>query len=505
MSSIVKKLSICDKIPEKTKQAISLLYAFDDSEGDNILFITTDDCVYGMGANTLGALGLGHNRLVLSPQLIPELSHQEIQHFVNGFDFVLAINAERQVYSWGHNSSGQLGRETPQFAYYFKPKRLSRFDYRDVIQVSCGYFHALALTTDGEVYGWGANAWGQVGCGSSKLRNIPAPMRLCFPSKHVISAVYCGKYTSFAVTSEGLVFSWGQNQYSQLGHDNDGQCVYAPKYVMGVQNVKTICPSNTVSHLLTTDGLLYFCGQYCMNDINSCSGKTPKLSVRELKSGIQDMRQVVSYKRNVYHNFHDFYVSECQLTENPIDLSDESDERLLNQLSNSGQTPREHLYESVDYPAIKAKKLEARDQEINAQTATNLMKTTLKTSHFNPFSVTSKSTPLSESLQMTTSKVIDMNKDSSLTNVTDPDETFDAKSIDLIDLLEYPERSRQELLEYHNKLQENIENKFIEPEFVTIVDNEDSGYINETDCQVMADDCQLNQSSEYEPLITDFV
>ena len=89
--------------------------------------------------------------------------------------------------------------------------------------------------------------------------------------------------------------------------------------------------------------------------------------------------------------------------------------------------------------------------------------------------------------------------------MTDLDETFDAKSIDLIDFLEYPERSQQELLEYHNKLQENIENKCIESEIVTIADNEDSGYINEADCQVMADDCQPNQSSEYEPLITGII
>ncbi|CAG2164029.1 unnamed protein product [Oppiella nova] len=67
---------------------------------------------------------------------------QRIREFINGSNFVLAINEDNHVFSWGHNSEGQLGRK-----------------------------HSLALTTDGQVYGWGSNNYGQVGCGINLFEN----------------------------------------------------------------------------------------------------------------------------------------------------------------------------------------------------------------------------------------------------------------------------------------------------------------------------------------------
>ncbi|CAG2176191.1 unnamed protein product, partial [Oppiella nova] len=57
------------------KQDIQLFYVFDDSIGYNILFVTKDDQVFGLGVNSAGQLGLGHNTAVHSAIAIFELSH----------------------------------------------------------------------------------------------------------------------------------------------------------------------------------------------------------------------------------------------------------------------------------------------------------------------------------------------------------------------------------------------------------------------------------------------
>ncbi|CAG2164457.1 unnamed protein product [Oppiella nova] len=119
--------------------------------------------VYGLGSNTDGCLGLGHNEFVYSPQEIPELCHQTIQTFIIGYGFVLAMNNTNHIYSWGHNIWGQLGRDVTPFGVYLKAERISYFDDKDVQKISCGSDHSLALTSNGKVYGWGLNIKEQLG------------------------------------------------------------------------------------------------------------------------------------------------------------------------------------------------------------------------------------------------------------------------------------------------------------------------------------------------------
>ncbi|CAG2100101.1 unnamed protein product [Medioppia subpectinata] len=144
--SLATLIAMTTRIPDNRPDCRQSFYIFDDINGHNILFITNDDMVYGMGSNYYGSLGLGHNRAVNTPHIIPGLCLQNIQQFICGSD------------------------------------------------ICCGFHHSLVLTSDGCVYGWGANMFGQLGCDSHN--------------------------SSFAVTTDGRVFSWGQND-CHLGHNTN--------------------------------------------------------------------------------------------------------------------------------------------------------------------------------------------------------------------------------------------------------------------------------------------
>ena len=111
MSELLNSFSIFEKISEKIKNEIKLFHVFDDIKGQNVLFITSDDKVFGFGSNCFGCCGLGHNSVVNEPQIIPELCHKNIQQFFIGFSFILGLNSDKQVYGWGGNSWYRLGHE----------------------------------------------------------------------------------------------------------------------------------------------------------------------------------------------------------------------------------------------------------------------------------------------------------------------------------------------------------------------------------------------------------
>ncbi|CAG2115847.1 unnamed protein product, partial [Medioppia subpectinata] len=287
-------IHLCNDIAEDIKPTVRLVYAFDDSGGDNLIYITANGChhnVYGLGSNANGQLGLGHNQPVLSPQLIPQLTNRDIISIHHGLDFTAAVTDTGHVYTCGHNPFGQLGRKSTRRGQYHAPEPITTFNCNyQVLQIACGFDHTLALTTAGEVYGWGSNSWGQVGCGLARLCEVPAPWLLQFSSdNHRIVTVMCGQHTSYALTTEGLVFSWGRNQSGQLGHDNCGLTVYTPALVTSlVVGVKDICPSNTAAYMLATDGGLYFCSR-----VNLLGPIVQRL---EMCATVDDIRQVVCRK-----------------------------------------------------------------------------------------------------------------------------------------------------------------------------------------------------------------
>ena len=92
------------------KNEIKIFHVFSDEKGYNVLFITSDDKVFGFGSNCFGCCGLGHNSVVNEPQIIQELSHKNIKKIFIGSNFIIGLSSESQRYGWGQNEHGQLGR-----------------------------------------------------------------------------------------------------------------------------------------------------------------------------------------------------------------------------------------------------------------------------------------------------------------------------------------------------------------------------------------------------------
>ncbi|XP_054158982.1 RCC1 and BTB domain-containing protein 1-like, partial [Oppia nitens] len=352
-SKILTKFDICSKIPENFRRKVKLFHVFDDEFGFNLLFVTRDDdLVYGLGANWFGSLGLGHDQAVDAPELIPELCHHRVRQFVCGFTFVLAVTDDNRVYSWGIDNKGQLGRSTTantaRVGIYLRPDIIADFDdkHQQVSQLACGNYHSLALTVDGDVYGWGHNRYGQVGCGKYVTIARFTKIRLTNTYRLAARSVHCAADSSYALTLDGYVFSWGHNGGHQLGH-REIDDVFVPKIMANLNNIRTVCPSGSRTLFLTNEGLLYFCGEYKSSESGDrCLQPTPQ-PMDHLKHQFIAMEQTVSYQRHIsiktattgdgrvwqifntnelqetsYQCFDDFYAQEMHMTYRTVVLDD---------------------------------------------------------------------------------------------------------------------------------------------------------------------------------------
>ena len=201
------------------------------------------------------------------------------------YGFSLAVGSDGNAYAWGYNGYGQLGdgttfeRHTPVMVK--KPDRKTYpglpedFTY---VQVSAGGYYSLALGSDGYVYAWGNNQYGQLGNNTKggKYDRNPVPVRVRDPANPEdankglqATQVSAGYSHSLAVGSDGYVYAWGDNTSDQLGNGTRSGYSTAPVRVCDPSthsNVNTglkaiqISGGNSHSLAVGSDGYAYSWG-----------------------------------------------------------------------------------------------------------------------------------------------------------------------------------------------------------------------------------------------------
>lgn len=228
-------------------------------------FLTDNGDVYAFGFNNRGPLGLGDEESRTSAVKIDALDAVEIISIENGNSTSFALTADGTLYGWGNNANGQLG--TGDQEERLAPTVIDGLSGEKVLAVSAGVTHTLVLTAEGEVYGFGSNIDKQVSPVEDRRVIEPTPIE-GLPAD--IVAISGEGRTSYAITSDGQVFGWGENAYGQLlqGTDNgDGTFavntddVATPIALTGLpENIIDIKGGARWSVALTEDGDVYAWG-----------------------------------------------------------------------------------------------------------------------------------------------------------------------------------------------------------------------------------------------------
>jgi alpha-tubulin suppressor-like RCC1 family protein len=182
------------------------------------MVLLEDGSLWGWGANNLSQLGIGWAAEQAMPVRVKGLASRHIVDFVLGGDHCLALDSEGVLWAWGHNSDGQLGDGTTLDRDM--PGRVMGMDGRNIIALAAGYASSAVVLSDGSVFAWGDNAKGQLGDGTTTDRKLPVSINALAGKKiQALSLGGCGLGGghSLALSSDGGLWAWGDNAYGQLG------------------------------------------------------------------------------------------------------------------------------------------------------------------------------------------------------------------------------------------------------------------------------------------------
>jgi len=200
----------------------------------------------------------------------------------------LAAKTDGTVWAWGRNNFGQLGNGTTNQSNV--PVQVTNLS--GAVGVAGGAYHSVALKSDGTVWAWGYNGSGQLGNGTTTNSSTPVQVS----NLTGITAVAAGCNFSLALKSDGTVWDWGDNSYGQLGNGTTTNSS-KPLQVSSLSGVTAIAGGCDHALALKSDGTVWTWGD---NHNGQLGNGTTTNSSTPVK--VTNLANVVSISGGEYHS-----------------------------------------------------------------------------------------------------------------------------------------------------------------------------------------------------------
>ena len=254
------------------------------STNEQVLWTKTDGTLWAWGRNdNYGQLGLNDRAHRSSPVQVgtdttwPTSNATGMKITTSKqYSGSAAIKTDGTLWVWGQNGQGQLGQGS--IAYFSSPVQVPGTTWK---HVTFGWSSMLATKTDGSLWAWGMNYGGQLGQNSRTLYSSPRQVGSDTTWASVTSGL---RGTTFATKTNGTLWSWGYNEFGQIvgvAHDNRRS---SPVQIPGTNWNTSVFgggggDKGTVSWT-KTDGTLWTWGQnqWGQLGLNQGSAQAPALS-----------------------------------------------------------------------------------------------------------------------------------------------------------------------------------------------------------------------------------
>ena len=174
-----------------------------------------------------------------------------VRHVSAATDRTLAIMEDGTLWGWGNNADGQLGDGTTTDQSL--PVRIGTA--MNWASVSVGNAHTVAIRTDGSLWAWGDNGSGRLGDGTTTGR--ATPIRIGTATDW--ASVSAGGQHTVAIRTDGTLWAWGWNGWGQLG-DSSWDTRWSPVQIGTATDWASVSAGHNHSTAIRTGGLLWAWG-----------------------------------------------------------------------------------------------------------------------------------------------------------------------------------------------------------------------------------------------------
>jgi alpha-tubulin suppressor-like RCC1 family protein len=249
----------------------------------NSMALTTGGTVWTWGVSL--ALGTSSSADSTVPVQVPGLTG--VTQISAGLGDDLALRSDGTVWAWGDNDYGQLGDGNTTTTPDSAPVQVSGLT--GVTQIADGNGFGLALRSDGTVWAWGSNFYGQLGDGTTTLTDVPVQVigltgviRIAAGGSSAMALRVQIRRTSFVRT----VWTWGHNEFGQLG-DGTTTGRLTPVLVSGITapSITAIAAGGSFAMVLGSDGSVWDWGANAVGELGNGSTTAELRPVKIWNSG----------------------------------------------------------------------------------------------------------------------------------------------------------------------------------------------------------------------------
>ena len=226
--------------------------------GKHTVAVKSDGTVWTWGSNLFGQLGNGNNSMLNSKVPVQVQGLTGVIAVAAGARHTVAIKSDGTVWAWGDNTYGQLGNNNTTMTKSVVPIQVPRLS--GVNAVAAGLDHTVALDSSGTVWTWGYNSNGELGTNSSKaMSSTPTPAVWISNNPPgafnltAITAIAAGNHNTVAVDSSGTVWAWGYKN-STLGYSS------VAVQVPGLSGVTAVAAGSAHIVVLDSNGTVWTWG-----------------------------------------------------------------------------------------------------------------------------------------------------------------------------------------------------------------------------------------------------